>query len=56
MELTADNVIVFEAWGFTVNATIVNTWIVMALLTGVSMLITRNLHTDLPPNRWRTTL
>ena len=56
MELTPDNIIVFEAWGFSVNATIVNTWIVMALLTGVSMLITRNLRPDLPPNRWRTTL
>lgn len=56
MELTPDSTIVFEAWGIPVNATIVNTWIIMALLTGVSMLITRNLRPDVPPNRWRTML
>lgn len=56
MELTPDSTIVFEAWGIPVNATIVNTWIIMALLTGVSMLITHNLRPDVPPNRWRTML
>ncbi|MBV1868136.1 MAG: F0F1 ATP synthase subunit A [Marinosulfonomonas sp.] len=56
MELTPDSIIVFELWGFAVNATILNTWIIMALLTGVSMLITRNLRPDVPPNRWRTML
>jgi len=28
----------------------------MALLTGVSMMVTRNLRPDVPPNRWRTML
>jgi F-type H+-transporting ATPase subunit a len=56
MELTPDSTIVFEAWGFAINATIVNTWIIMALLTVVSMLITRKLRPDVPPNRWRTML
>jgi len=56
MELTPDSTIVFEAWGIAVNATIVNTWIIMALLTVVSMLITRKLRPDVPPNRWRTML
>lgn len=56
MELTPDNTIMFEVWGIAVNATIVNTWIIMALLAGVSMLITRKLRADVPPNRWRTTL
>ncbi len=56
MELTPDSTIIFEVWGFPINATIVNTWIIMAVLTGVSMLITRQLRPDVPPNRWRTTL
>ncbi len=56
MELTPDSTIVFEAWGISVNATIVNTWIIMAVLTGVSMLLTRKLRPDVPPNRWRTML
>lgn len=56
MELTPDNIIFFEISGIQFNATIVNTWIVMALLTGASLLITRNLRPDEPPNRWRTML
>ena len=56
MELTPDSTIIFEAWGVPVNATIVNTWIIMAVLTGVSMLITRKLRPEVPPNRWRTML
>jgi len=56
MELTPDSTILFTLWGISFNATIINTWIIMALLTGVSMMITRNLRPDVPPNRWRTML
>ncbi|WP_417543337.1 F0F1 ATP synthase subunit A [Marinobacter sp.] len=56
MQLTPDDVVVFALAGWEINATIVNTWIVMALLVGTSMLITRNLRADVPPNRWRTAL
>ncbi|SHK08838.1 ATP synthase F0 subcomplex A subunit [Marinobacter antarcticus] len=56
MQLTPDDIIVFTLAGWKVNATIVNTWIVMVLLVGISMVITRNLRADVPPNRWRTTL
>jgi F-type H+-transporting ATPase subunit a len=56
MELTPDDTIVLVIGGFGINATIVNTWLIMALLTGVSLLITRKLRPDVPPNRWRTTL
>ncbi len=56
MELTPDNIVVFELGGFAFNATIVNTWIIMVLLTGASMLITRKLRPDVPPNRWRIML
>lgn len=56
MQLTPDEVIVFTAGGVSVNSTIFNTWIVMALLVGLSMVTTRNLRPDKPPNRWRTAL
>src|SRR5690606_4912461 len=56
MEMTPDTAIVFSLGGFGVNATIVFTWIVMAILTLASVLITRNLRPDVPPDRWRTTL
>ncbi|MET4804997.1 F0F1 ATP synthase subunit A [Limibacillus sp. MBR-115] len=56
MDLTPDSTIVFEAWGIPINATIISTWIVMALLTGMSMVITRKLRPEVPPNRWRTML
>lgn len=56
MQLTPDEMIVFTVGSWQVNATIVNTWIVMALLVGISMLITRNLRADVPPDRWRTAL
>lgn len=56
MQLTPDEVIVFTAGGVSVNSTIVNTWIVMALLVGLSVVTTRNLRPDKPPNRWRTAL
>ena len=56
MELTPDDMIVFTVWGAPVNATIVFTWFVMMILTLMSVLITRNLNPEVPPNRWRTIL
>lgn len=56
MELTPDDTVIFAIGGVAINATILFTWIVMALLTGASILITRNLRPDKPPDRWRVTL
>ena len=56
MQLTPDDTIVFTILGIAINATIVNTWIIMALLVGVSALVTRRLRPDVPPSRWRTAL
>ncbi|MEQ9038895.1 MAG: F0F1 ATP synthase subunit A [Silicimonas sp.] len=56
MELTPDSSIVFTIGGFGINKTVFNTWLIMALLTVTSILVTRNLRPDVPPNRWRTTL
>lgn len=56
MQLTPDAV-VYAQWGvFKLNATLVNTWIVMALLVGLSALVTRNLRPDAEPSRWRGAL
>jgi len=56
MELTPDTIVHFQIGRFNVNATIVNTWIIMAVLVGGAALLTRNLKPDVPPDRWRTTL
>ncbi len=56
MSLSPDETILFILLGFPINATIFFTWIVMAVLTVASFLITRNLRADVPPNRWRTAL
>ena len=56
MELTPDAIIAFSIGPVDINNTILFTWVIMALLTGVSMLVTRNLRADVAPNRWRTTL
>ncbi|WP_412050101.1 F0F1 ATP synthase subunit A [Hoeflea sp. Naph1] len=56
MEPTPDSSVVFTIAGLAINKTIFNTWLIMALLTGASLIITRKLRPDVPPNRWRTTL
>jgi len=56
MNLSPDQTVVFRAWGIPINATVFYTWVVVVLLTGVAIVITRNLRPDVPPNRWRTTL
>lgn len=46
MAISPDEIIVWQ-WGpISVNATILYTWLLMALLVGVSWLVTRNLKTD----------
>jgi len=56
MELTPDETTLFTVWGMVINETVGYTWIVMIVLTLTSIMITRNLRPDVPPNRWRTTL
>ncbi|MBT2775178.1 F0F1 ATP synthase subunit A [Halomonas sp. ISL-60] len=56
MELTPDQVTLFTVWGIGINETVAYAWVVMILLTVASVVITRNLRPDVPPNRWRTTL
>lgn len=56
MQLSPDQTVVFTIRSWPVNATIVNTWIVMVLLVGISVLVTRNLRADTSPGRWRSAL
>ncbi len=56
MQFSPDQTIVFTLGNWPVSATIVNTWIVMVLLVGISMLVTRSLRADKAPGRWRSAL
>ncbi len=56
MEFSPDAKIIFEHFGVALNATIFNTWIVMAVLTIGSMIVTWNVRPDVPASRWRTAL
>lgn len=56
MIISPDNIVLWQ-WGpLAVNATIVFTWAVMALLTVVSWLVTRRLSTETKMSRWQNAL
>ena len=57
MHLTPDSTVLWH-WSFLhLNATILFTWIVMALLTGISWLVTRHLdRSGGPRSRWQNAL
>lgn len=53
MNITPDSLVLWE-WGWLkINATLAYTWLVMALLTGGSWLITRRLSTGADLSRWQ---
>lgn len=56
MQLTPDASVYYSLGWFNLNATLVFTWLVMALLVLLSWLATRNLRPDQPPSRWRNIL
>ena len=56
MHLSPDQIIFWEHGIFKLNATIVFTWAIMALLVVGSILITRRLSTDLKRTRWQNLL
>lgn len=54
VKTTTPDQIIYWQWGFVnLNATIVNTWVTMALLIGVAWLATRNLTTGPGMSRWQ---
>lgn len=54
--LTPDNIIYAQRGVIKLNATIVFTWMVMAILAGGSWLITRNLSAEPQISRWQSLL
>lgn len=56
MSITPDELVFFSIQGFPLNATIVFTWFVMALLTIGSWLITRKLSHTADISRWQNLL
>lgn len=56
MEISPDSVVIFQ-WGyFHINATILYTWAVMALLIIISLVVTRNLSVGFRLSRWQNFL
>lgn len=56
MQISTDQWILFQIGPVAINATIGFTWLVMALMTLVSWLITRRLTTGTEPSRWQIAL
>ncbi len=56
MQLSPDSIVYWQSGFITINATLVFTWIVMAVLVIGSWLITRNLSTGTEMSRWQNGL
>lgn len=56
MELTPDTTVYWQWQWITINATLVNTWIVMVLLAGTSWLVTRRFGLAAPTSHAQTVL
>ncbi len=56
MELSPDHLIYWQSGMFKLNATILNTWILMILLIVGAFLITRKLSTGIHISRWQSVL
>lgn len=56
MHLSPDEIIFWQHGVFKLNATLVSTWVLMAVLTVGAWLVTRRLSTDLTRSRWQNVL
>lgn len=56
MRISPDEIILWRFGVVSLNGTILFTWIIMALLTVGSWLVTRRLSTDVHPPRWQNIL
>ncbi|KPJ86611.1 MAG: ATP synthase F0F1 subunit A [Spirochaetes bacterium DG_61] len=55
-DISPDAVVIWR-WGFfSLNATILFTWVIMGVLTLISMVVTRNLSTGIEISRWQNLL
>lgn len=55
-DITPDETVLWDGGFVNVNLTLVTTWIVMAVLIGAALLITRGLRTDAEMSRWQNGL
>ena len=52
-QISPDQLILWQ-WGFMkINATMVYTWLIMAMLAGISWLVTRRISADIAISRWQ---
>lgn len=56
MHLSPDEIIFWQHGVFKLNATLVSTWVLMAVLTVGAWLVTRRLSADLTRSRWQNVL
>ena len=56
MHLSPDEVVLWQAGACKINSTIATTWLLMALLSAGSWLITRRLSQDIQRSRWQNLL
>jgi len=56
VDISPDDWIIWQNEYFSLNATIVFTWAVMAVLVLIARLATRNIKTTLTPGRWQSLL
>ncbi|GGX61843.1 F0F1 ATP synthase subunit A [Saccharospirillum salsuginis] len=56
MTISPDQWILFTVLGWPINATLVFTWVVMAVLTLTSWWVTRRLNSDVTLSRWQNLL
>lgn len=54
--MNLDKTILFYLWGFPINQTIFYTWIVMAILVGMSVYISRKIKDTIEVSRFQTAL
>ena len=56
MRISPDGVILFEYGFFKINMTIAITWLLMLVMVGGSMLVTRKLSNNIQVSRWQSIL
>jgi len=56
INISPDSIVLFQVGPFSLNATIVVTWLVMLLIVGVSWIVTRRLTSGPTMSRWQNLL
>ena len=54
MHISPDSMVFWTVGGFAINATVLFTWGIMALLAGTAIIISRRLVSNLCPSKWQS--